>query len=293
MPTLSPKPDWLRRKIPAAGLNLAVQKALDQQNLHTVCQQARCPNKAECFGRGTATFLLLGPNCTRSCAFCAIDEKESLPPDPGEPQRVADICSRMGLEFCVLTMVTRDDLPDGGAWQVARTVEAIHRKRPWTGVEILVSDLGGDPESLATVLAAEPEVLNHNLETVSRLYPSVRPGAGYRRSLDLLARAARWVPETVTKSGLMLGLGESRDETLEAMDDLRAAGCLSLTMGQYLAPSSAHHPVERYLTPEEFAQLEDEAKARGFAAVASAPLVRSSYQAEQMYGAALAGLRAK
>jgi lipoyl synthase len=291
MPNCLPKPSWLRQKISAPGLNQAVRDTLDSQALHTVCQQARCPNKAECFGRGTATFLLLGPNCTRSCAFCAIAKKEVVPADPSEPGRVAKACSRMDLKFCVLTMVTRDDLPDGGAWHLARTVEAIHRTRPWAGVETLVSDFGGDHEALATVLAAEPEVLNHNMETVERLYPLVRPQAQYRRSLELLAKAARWVPGIMTKSGIMLGLGEGQEEVLRAMDDLRAADCLSLTLGQYLPPSPRHLPVVRYLTPQEFAEYESQARAKGFAAVASAPLVRSSYRAEQMYGAALESLR--
>ena len=278
-----PKPSWLRRKIPASGRNASVVAAVKGRGLHTVCEEAHCPNQMECFSRGTATFLLLGPSCTRHCTFCAIDKSRIHPPDPGEPLRIAQAADQMELNFCVVTMVTRDDLPDGGAAHVARTIEAIRKECPGAGIEILISDLAGNWDALKTVLAAGPEVLNHNLETVPRLYPQVRPMADYQRSLEILARAAAHVPSIVIKSGLMLGLGERKDEVLKAMDDLRESGCHLLTLGQYLAPSEKHHPVIRYVPPEEFVDYEAEAMNRGFSGVASGPLVRSSYQAAQLY----------
>ena len=277
------KPSWLRRSLSSQGKCGSTQKAIDDIGLHTVCLEAQCPNRLECFGRGTATVLLLGPSCTRDCAFCAVDKSRVMPPDPKEPQRVTEICSRLGLDYIVLTMVTRDDLADGGAAHVAETVEGLHRRRPWTGVEVLVSDFAGNPDALATVLAAEPEVLNHNLETVARLNPTVRPQARYGRSLELLRRAKAMSKGVVTKSGLMLGLGESHSEVLEALEDLREVGCRALTLGQYLAPSSAHHPVVSYVHPDEFAEYQQQAYDLGFLAVASAPLVRSSYNAQALY----------
>lgn len=278
-----PKPPWLRRRLPAAGSMGRVTELIKDRRLHTVCQEAMCPNQMECYGRGEATFLLLGPTCTRRCTFCAVDKKVVKPLDPAEPERTAETVAEMKLEFCVLTMVTRDDLPDGGAEHIAQTIRAIRKTAPETGVEVLISDLGGEEAALATVLAAEPEVLNHNMETVPRLYPEVRPQADYRRSLELISRSAAHLPRPVTKSGLMLGLGESREEILAAMDDLRQAGCDLLTLGQYLAPSDKHHPIVRYVTPEEFDDLGLEARRRGFAGVASAPLVRSSYQAGRLF----------
>jgi len=256
---------------------------LDDLCLHTVCQEAQCPNQMECFGRGTATFLLLGPSCTRRCAFCAVDKNPPATPDPGEPERIGRAVGRLGLDFCVLTMVSRDDLADGGAEHVAQSIAAVRRERPGAGVEILISDLGGEEEALGRVLTARPEVLNHNVETVARLYPQVRPQADYDRSLNLLTRAGAYLPRPVTKSGLMLGLGESRDEVLKTLDDLRAAGCDLITLGQYLAPSPEHHPIARFVPPEEFEAYQAEAYERGFLGVASNPLVRSSYQADRLY----------
>ena len=279
MPTI-PKPKWLRRPLSQGGGFAATLHTVADLGLHTVCQEAVCPNRAECYGRGTATFLLLGPHCTRNCGFCAVDHQSPRPVDPEEPERVARAVARLGLEFCVLTMVTRDDLPDGGAAHVAQTMAAIGRRCPGMGVEVLASDLSGDERALATLLAAGPLVFNHNLETVPRLYGQVRPQADYRRSLRVLQAAKETAPQAVTKSGLMLGLGETIEEVLQALDDLRRVGCQSLTLGQYLAPSSRHHPVVRYLPPEEFDELRRQALARGFRAVASAPLVRSSYQAQ-------------
>ena len=283
MAVSTPKPSWLRRRIPASGRNATVMAAVKGRGLHTVCEEAHCPNQMECFSRGTATFLLLGPSCTRRCTFCAIDKSRIHPPDPGEPLRTAQAVAQMELSFCVVTMVTRDDLPDGGATHVARTIAAIRKECPGVGIEILISDLAGNWDALKTVLAAGPEVLNHNLETVPRLYPQVRPMADYQCSLEILARAAAHVPSIVTKSGLMLGLGERKDEVLKAMDDLRETGCHLLTLGQYLAPSEKHHPVVCYVPPEEFVDYEAEAMTRGFSGVASGPLVRSSYQATQLY----------
>lgn len=278
-----PKPAWLRRRIPAEGRGSGVTSTLRGLCLHTVCEQARCPNQGECFSRGTATFLLMGPVCTRSCTFCAVPKGKVSPVAVDETQRTAQAVAGLGLDFCVLTMVTRDDLPDGGAAQVAATIEAVREKCPGVGVEVLISDLRGDEKDLKTVLAARPEVLNHNLETVPRLYPGVRPQADYRRSLELLARAAAHSPRPAVKSGLMLGLGEEKDEVYAVMDDLRKAGCDLLTLGQYLCPSAKHHPVARYVTPKEFADYQSVAQAKGFSGVASGPYVRSSYHAKELY----------
>jgi lipoic acid synthetase len=212
-----------------------------------------------------------------------VDKSAIQPPDEGEPSRTAEAVSQLNLHYCVLTMVTRDDLEDGGAGHIARTVLAIHEKCSGVRVEVLISDLGGDWDALQTVLTSRPQVLNHNLETVPRLYGTVRPQADYRRSLHLLSRASEVAPSVVTKSGLMLGLGETKDELLKVMDDLREAGCHLLTLGQYLAPSATHHPVIRYIPPQEFEEFRQEALGRGFYGVASAPYVRSSYQADQLY----------
>lgn len=277
------KPPWLKRRLPSAGKSGLVLDALRSRALHTVCEEAHCPNQMECYSKGTATFLLLGPSCTRRCTFCAVDKSRVRPVDPEEPIHIAEAVAQMSLRYCVLTMVTRDDLQDGGAGHVARTVEAIRGKGPGVGVEALISDLGGNWDALQTVLDAGPDVLNHNLETVPRLYGSVRPQADYGRSLELIARAAAHRPALVVKSGVMLGLGETREEILALMDDLVKAGCRLLTLGQYLAPSERHHPIARYVTPEEFEGYGAEALCKGFFGVASAPLVRSSYQAEQMY----------
>jgi lipoyl synthase len=280
------KPPWLRQRIGDPGSMSKVLSVIQENKLHTVCREALCPNQLECFTRGTATFLLLGPGCTRRCTFCAVDKSIVHPPDSNEPARTAQAVSRLGLKFCVLTMVTRDDLSDGGADHMVRTVAAIRQNCPGVKVELLISDLGGNWKALEKILYAWPEVFNHNIETAPRLYPSVRPQADYKRSLKLLALAARFVSPIVTKSGMMLGLGEGKEEVLQVMDDLREAGCHILTLSQYLAPSNRHHPVIRYIPPEEFSAYKEEALTRGFAGVASAPLVRSSYQAEQLFMAA-------
>lgn len=257
--------------------------AIKNKDLHTVCVEAHCPNQLECFNQGTATFLLLGPNCTRRCTFCAVGKSRVHPVDPSEPYRTAQAIAEMRLKYSVITMVSRDDLPDGGAEHIAQTVEAVRKACPSIGIELLISDLAGNWRALDKVLNTAPEVLNHNLETVARLYPQVRPQANYRRSLELLNRAFSHYPPLVTKSGLMLGLGETKKEVLKAMDDLRENGCHLLTLGQYLCPSERHHTVIRYVPPAEFAEYEAEALVRGFYGVASAPLVRSSYHAEELY----------
>ncbi|MFH1134789.1 MAG: lipoyl synthase [Pseudomonadota bacterium] len=260
-----------------------MSRLLDELSLHTVCREALCPNMGECFARGTATFLLLGPECTRNCGFCNVRPGRPAPPDRDEPEKIALAVREMGLDFVVLTMVTRDDLPDGGATQMARTIAAARRLSPNIRLEVLISDLGGDRESLEIILNAAPEVLNHNIETVSRLYPAVRPQADYRRSLAVLAQASRFDPRPVVKSGLMLGLGETRPETITVLQDLRAAGCRAITMGQYLAPSAAHLPIARYVHPDEFLSLAREAEKIGFTGIAAGPLVRSSYQAALLF----------
>ena len=283
----APKPPWLRKKIPSGGHKPEILETIKEGALHTVCAEAKCPNQMECFSKGTATFLLLGPNCTRNCRFCAVGKHPVHPPDPEEPLRVARAVARMGVAFCVLTMVTRDDLPDGGADHIARSIDTIRQECPGVGIEVLISDLAGDRTALRTVLEAGPEVLNHNIETVPRLYPAVRPQADYKRSIDLLAASNALAPEMITKSGIMLGLGETRDEVLQVMDDLIGAGCRLLTLGQYLAPSDKHHPVIRYVTPEEFEDYQIAAEERGFSGVASSPFVRSSYRAGSLYQNAL------
>lgn len=282
-----PKPDWLRIKVPASAPQSPVIKDVQKRALCTVCVEAHCPNQLECFERGSATFMLLGPNCTRRCTFCAVGKTTVKPPDPQEPERIARSVAQMKLSYCVLTMVTRDDLADGGADHIRRTLVAIGDLVADIGIEVLISDLQGNRKALDTVLAAAPQVVNHNVETVPRLYPRVRPQAVYQRSLDLLAHCAKYPRSPATKSGIMLGLGETRQEVLTVMDDLRATGCRMLTIGQYLAPSNQHHPVVRYVPPDEFEDLASEALKRGFAAVASAPLVRSSYRAEALYKKAL------
>ena len=287
-PISTPKPAWLRRRLPSGPEYERLRTLLRDHHLTTVCQQALCPNQFECFGRGTATFLLLGERCTRTCRFCAIGHGPLGPPDPEEPQHVAEAVRILGLRYTVLTSVTRDDLADGGAAHFAAVVRAVRDVSPGTRVELLIPDFQGDAQALATVLAAAPEVLNHNLETVPRLYAAARPQAIYGRSLELLRRVRTVAPDTVTKSGIMVGLGETRAELRALFADLRTAACDLLTIGQYLQPSRDHLPVTRYLPPEEFAELRDEALALGFRAVAAGPFVRSSYQAETLYQEALA-----
>lgn len=284
-------PEWLRRPVGNASALEAVQGVVKQQRLHTICEEGRCPNRGECYAAGTATFLLGGPVCTRSCAFCQVEKGEAPALlDGAEPERVAEAVAALGLRYVVLTAVARDDLADHGAGLFTAAMAAIRRRRPAVAIEVLTPDFWGgqrDPERaraaqrerLVAVLNAEPVCFNHNLETVQRLQGDVRRGATYGRSLGLLAAARELAPQIPTKSGLMLGLGETADEVVEAMRDLRTAGCQRLTLGQYLRPSLAHLPVARYWTPEEFAELGATARELGFSQVRSGPLVRSSYHA--------------
>jgi len=278
------KPEWLRRKLPDPEPLNRMRGLLQRHGLNTVCQGALCPNQGECFGRGTATFLILGKTCTRNCTFCAIPTEQRPPaPDPDEPRRVARAAAELGLKHVVITSVTRDDLSDGGASHFARTVEALREIGPGISVEVLVPDFQGSENALRAVLESGPDVLNHNLETVPRLYAEVRPKAVYRRSFDLLKRAKEIAPDRITKSGLMLGLGEEREEIAAVMADLREVSCDLLTLGQYLRPSGRHRPVARYVPPEEFEELRAEGEKLGFKAVFSAPLVRSSFHAAEIF----------
>ncbi|MEO1002886.1 MAG: lipoyl synthase [Cyanobacteria bacterium J06638_7] len=284
-------PPWIRAPIGNAGALEAVQGVVKQQRLHTICEEGRCPNRGECYASGTATFLLGGPVCTRSCAFCQVDKGQApLPVDGGEAERVAEAVAVLELRYVVLTAVARDDLADHGAGLFTATMAAIRRRSPQVAIEVLTPDFWGghrqeqagraaQRQRLAAVLAAEPVCFNHNLETVTRLQGEVRRGATYRRSLELLAAARELAPRIPTKSGLMLGLGETRQEVIATLGDLRAVGCQRLTLGQYLRPSLRHLPVARYWRPEEFEDLGSIARGMGFAQVRSGPLVRSSYHA--------------
>lgn len=261
-----------------------MRSLLLRYGLNTVCQGALCPNQGECFGKGTATFLILGRTCTRNCTFCAIPSEEHPPaPDPGEPERIARATAELGLRHVVITSVTRDDLPDGGAAHFAETVRALKKHGAQVIVEVLIPDFQGSLQALETVVHSGPDIINHNLETVPRLYPEVRPQADYRRSLHLLQMVKEIDPGKISKSGLMLGLGEERQEVLQVMADLREVSCDLLTLGQYLQPSGKHHPVVRYIPPEEFEELQRRGEDLGFRGVFSAPLVRSSFHAAEIF----------
>ena len=279
------KPRWLKRSLPRGPTYESVRGLLKEGRLHTVCQEAKCPNVWECFSRRTATFLIMGPCCTRNCRFCAVDHGPSSPPDPEEPARVAEAAQGMGLRYVVVTSVTRDDLPDGGASLFAGTIKEIRKRMPDAFVEVLIPDFQGNTAALKTVVEAHPDVLNHNLETVPRLYPLVRPEAAYRRSLELLKRTKQYDPAIPTKSGLMLGLGETPEEVKETLLDILAAGCSILTLGQYLQPTREHLEVQRFIHPEEFDNWKETALKMGFSEVASGPFVRSSYHANELYQA--------
>jgi lipoic acid synthetase len=276
-----PKPEWIRAKAPTGEIYEEVKSLVESARLHTVCQSANCPNIGECWREKTATFMILGNTCTRNCRFCAVDTGVPGCVDEDEPGRVAEAVAYLGLRYAVITSVTRDDQPDGGAHIFAETITQIHHLQPDCKVEVLIPDFKGNSEALKTVLDAQPYVLNHNIETVERCYPSIRPQAIYRRSLDLLKKSKQIAPDILTKSGIMVGVGETSNELLAAMKDLRESGCDLLTVGQYLAPSAKHHPVERYYTPEEFDQLRDEAIQMGFTHAECGPLVRSSYHADR------------
>lgn len=275
-----PLPRWLRRSIGATSQLSAVQQLVKRHGIHTICEEGRCPNRGECYAQRTATFLLMGPVCTRACAFCQVDKGHApMPLDPDEPQKIAASVQQLGLRYVVLTSVARDDLPDQGAGGFARTIRAIKTLNPDIEVEVLTPDFRGEVTCVETVLAANPVCFNHNLETVRRLQGPVRRGAKYERSLWVLQTVKQLRPDIATKSGLMLGLGEQEAEVLETLADLRAVGCDRLTLGQYLRPSLDHLPVQKYWHPDEFERLGNMARAMGFCHVRSGPLVRSSYHA--------------
>jgi lipoic acid synthetase len=289
-PTDKPRrrlPDWLKKRLPAGGQAKAVRRILGELKLATVCSSAHCPNLGECFARRTATFMILGDRCTRNCRFCAVPTGDVPPVRPEEPEAVAEAAARLGLRHVVITSVTRDDLPDGGAEHFAATIRAVRAQLPRAVIEVLTPDFQGDREAIETVIRAAPAVFNHNVETVPSLYDAVRGQADYRQSLDVLRAAGQIAAQigvqTHTKSGLMVGCGETREQILRTMHDLREVGCEILTVGQYLAPSANHLPVDRYVEPAEFAQLERLGREMGFAAVAAGPFVRSSYQAEEVF----------
>ncbi len=277
--TLNRRPPWLKVELTGKGESKKVRQLLKRHELHTVCESARCPNMGECWSRRTATFMILGDVCTRHCAFCAIQHGQPALVDREEPLRVAQAVRQLGLSYAVVTSVTRDDLPDGGAQQFAATIRAIRRLNPMTKVEVLIPDFAGSSAALEVVIEAKPDVLNHNIETVSALYPRVRPQAIYQRSLQLLQRAAD--AGLLTKSGFMLGLGETLEEVQQTLRDLLMAGCQMVTIGQYLPPSRGHFPVARFVPPEEFHALRETALQMGFLHVEAAPLVRSSYHAQE------------
>lgn len=278
----STKPRWLVKRAPNQKTMQMMASLLGEMRLATICEEANCPNIGDCFSEGTATFLILGRTCTRNCRFCNVKHGPGEPLDATEPARLVAAARHLGLRHVVLTSVTRDDLPDGGASAFADCIRALHEELGVT-VEALVPDFQGDEDALATVMAAEPEVLGHNVETVPSLYPRVRPQADYQRSLQLLKIARTLRPDGLTKSGLMVGLGERRDEVIAVLSDLRAVGCDLLTIGQYLQPSATHYSVVEYVHPETFAFYQEQAEAMGFLGVFSGPFVRSSFHAQAMY----------
>jgi lipoic acid synthetase len=277
-------PEWI--KVKTSGTH-DTKKVLRDHALSTVCEEARCPNMGNCFSRGTATFMILGGRCTRNCSFCAVEHAQPLPPDHDEPQRIADASSYLGLKYVVITSVTRDDLADKGAGQFAATIRALRRTDPHVRIEILTPDFGGDEGALRIALDAGPNVFNHNIETVARLYPEVRPQADYARSLGIIKTAGTLFPSIRTKSGIMVGLGETETEVFSVMQDLREAGCDFLTIGQYLRPRRTNIPVVEYIRPETFEQYRVAGLDVGFLGVASSPLTRSSMNAGEMYNSTI------
>ena len=273
------KPDWIKVRLPSNPVFFSTKALVSDLRLHTVCESAQCPNRWECWSQGTATFMIAGDRCTRACGFCAVTTAKPFALEHDEPQRVAEAVMRMKLKHVVITAVARDDVPDGGALHFARTIEAIRERDASIIIEVLVPDFNGKDDSLRTVLEAAPHIFNHNLETVERLTPVVRSRAKYKLSLEFLARAKELRPDITTKSGIMLGLGETETEIFQAMDDLREHGVEVLTMGQYLRPTPQHLPVVEYIRPEVFDLYGDIARNKGFTHVASGPLVRSSYHA--------------
>jgi len=276
------KPSWIRASLPSGGKAEATRRILRGWGLHTVCEEARCPNAGECFSKGTATFMILGDICTRNCTFCAVTKGRPLPPDEGEPKRVAEAVKNFRLKYVVVTSVTRDDLEDGGAGIFEETIRELKKVEGVMGIEVLIPDFKGNEDALKKVVFAHPTVINHNLETVKRLYPKVRPLADYDRSLTLLRKVKELNPNIITKSGIMVGLGEDKDEVIRLMRDLKEVGCDIITIGQYLQPTKDNLPVERFVTPDEFKEYEAIAYSLGFKLAFCAPLVRSSYKAEEV-----------
>ncbi len=277
------KPSWLKRRLPTGPVYEQVKSLINRGGLHTVCQEAQCPNIWECFSKHTATFMIMGSHCTRSCRFCAVAHGPTAQPDPKEPSKVAQTVRDMGLNYIVITSVTRDDLPDGGATFFAKTIQEIRKLNLDSLVEVLIPDFQGNADALKTILKACPDVLNHNIETVQRLYPSVRPEANYNRSLELLKKTRQYDPSIPTKSGLMLGLGERHAEISRTLEELFKADCQILTLGQYLQPTKQHLKVERFIPPEEFDNWRKTALEIGFSQVAGGPFVRSSYHAKDLF----------
>lgn len=284
-------PEWLRHPKRNVAADHEMKKMLRSRGLHTVCEEARCPNRQECFGRGAATFMILGDVCSRSCGFCCVKTGRGIPIEQlaGEPEQVADAAAQLSLRYVVITSVNRDELPDGGASHFARTVRAVRRRLPETRVEVLTPDFKGDRDALHTVLDAEPDTFNHNVETIPRLYDRVRPQAHYEQSLSVLSNAHEYSRKVVTKSGFMVGLGERRDEVMSLLSDLRAHGVDVVTVGQYLQPTRNHLPVAEYVHPEVFEEYKAFAEGQGFSAVFAGPLVRSSYMAEAAHARLGAG----
>jgi lipoic acid synthetase len=276
-----PKPEWLKVRAPGSPSYLRLKGIMRNLNLHTVCEEAQCPNIGECWNHGTATFMILGDVCTRACAYCAVSHGRPAPADPAEPARVANAVNTLGLNYVVITSVDRDDLADGGASIFAETIRRTRERTPDCRIEVLIPDFQGNEDALRTVLDARPDVLNHNTETVPRLYRMARSGGRYTRTLELLERARRFAPDIPTKTGVMVGLGEQPDELVATFKDLAATGCQILTIGQYLRPSAAHTPMVRYYHPDEFRDLKQAALDLGFVQVDSGPLVRSSYHANE------------
>ena len=281
-------PSWLKVRMPGGPNYLELRERLRGAQLHTVCEEARCPNIGECWERKTATFMILGDICTRACSYCAVTTGTPQTLDLGEPVRLAETVERMGLEYAVITSVNRDELTDGGAFIFAECIRQIHKRLPSCKVETLIPDFDGNWDALERVMEAGPETLNHNIETVRRVFSRVRAKGDYDRSLELLRRAKQLAPYGVTKSGMMVGLGETRNEIAETMADLRAVDCDLLTIGQYLRPSDKHAPLSRWYTPDEFEELREVGESMGFRHVASGPLVRSSYHADEQHKAASA-----
>lgn len=286
--TVAQRPPWIRTRFRASERYRGVIELLRAHDLSSVCEEAACPNISECFGAGTATFMILGDICTRACGFCAVTSGRPTGLDLGEPARLAEAIAALELDYAVITSVDRDDLADGGAGMFAACIRAIRERRPDCTVEVLTPDFEGNWDALATVIEARPAVLNHNIETVPRLYPRVRPKARYERSLELISRAKALAPDIATKSGLMVGLGETFEELVEAMSDLHAAGCELVTIGQYLRPTAKHLPVARYYEPAEFDALAAAGRDLGLTHVEAGPLVRSSYHAAEQADAAAA-----